>query len=139
MNYSLLVTKAMTSLLPLSHIKIMGGPDLTHPGPYSPPPTPEVGYSKSTDVYYWHKLCNEMCVYKMTWEYFHDKSLLSFPKHHQSLFIAEIWLTRLKDRNFCTKSRNIALRFRSPSVHYCFQNKKRKCMDPNKCALPGHS
>ena len=46
-------------------------------------------------------------VYKMTWEYFHDKSLLSFHKHHQSLFVAEIWLTRLKDkwpdwkRNFC--------------------------------------
>ena len=47
-------------------------------------------------------------VYKMIWEYFHDKSLLSFHKHHQSLFVAEIWLTRLKDkwpdweRNFCT-------------------------------------
>ena len=47
----------MTSLLPLFHIKIRGGPDPTHPGPYSPPPTPDGGYSKSTDVYYWHKLC----------------------------------------------------------------------------------
>ena len=47
-------------------------------------------------------------VYKMTWEYFHEKSLLSFHNHHQSLLVAEIWLTRLKDkwpdwkRNFCS-------------------------------------
>ena len=46
----------MTSLLSLFHIKIRGGPEPPHPGPYSPP-TPDGGYSKSTDVYYWHKLC----------------------------------------------------------------------------------